>query len=167
MFCLGNRGSGKSTLGVWLAKQLGIFHLKFREQLQMIIVTKTGQRVPYSDEVETKEDLTTQIKKARQAGADKEEEDEEKEESDSQEVSAFLHPCVVFTIGFLLVLFLVVHWCLSLLSKGQGRPELELTEDEQAIKAYLSNGESLNAKILDTIVKPLWQQEPYRYLNRV
>lgn len=51
---------------------------------------------------------------------------------------------------------------MSLLSKGQGNPELELTEDEQAIKAYLSTGESLNAKILDTIVKPLWQQEPYR-----
>lgn len=92
MFCLGNRGSGKTTLGVWLAKQLGIFHLKFREQLQMIIVAKTGQRVPYSDEVETKEDLTTQIKQARQAAADKEEDEEEKEDSDSQEVSAFLHP---------------------------------------------------------------------------
>lgn len=55
---------------------------------------------------------------------------------------------------------------MSVLSKGQGQPELELTEDERAITAYLSTGESLNAKILDIIVKPLWQQEPYRYLNR-
>lgn len=159
MFCLGNRGSGKTTLGVWLAKQLGIFHLKFREQLQMIIVAKTGQRVPYSDEVEAKEDLTTQIKQARQAAADKEEEEEEKEESESLEVSAFLHPCIISTIGCLFVLFLR---CVSLFSKNQGNPESELTEDEQAIKAYLSTGESLNAKILDSIVKPLWQQEPYR-----
>lgn len=60
----------------------------------------------------------------------------------------------------------MVQWCLSFLDKGQGNPELELTEDEQAIKAYLSTGESLNAKILDTIVKPLWQEEPYRYLSR-
>lgn len=132
----------------------------------MIIVAKTGQRVQYNDEMETKEDLTTQIKQARQAAAGKEEEEEEKEEIDSQEVSAFLHQCVTFTMGFLLVLFLVVQCCMSPLSKGQSHPELELTEDEQAIKAYLSHGESLNAKILDTIVKPLWQQEPYRYLNR-
>lgn len=55
---------------------------------------------------------------------------------------------------------------MSVLSKGQGQPELELTEDERAITAYLSTGESLNAKILDIIVKPLWQQEPYQYLNR-
>ncbi|XP_075872948.1 adenylate kinase 9 isoform X2 [Nelusetta ayraudi] len=130
MFCLGNRGAGKTTLGVWLAKQLGIFHIKFREQLQMVIVAKNGQRVPYSDEVESKEDLTTQIKQARRAAADEEEEEEEKEDTESQE--------------------------------GQGQPELELTEDERAITAYLSTGESLNAKILDIIVKPLWQQEPYR-----
>lgn len=100
MFCLGNRGAGKTTLGVWLAKQLGIFHIKFREQLQMVIVAKNGQRVPYSDEVESKEDLTTQIKQARRAAADEEEEEEEKEDTESQEVGAFLHPCVTFTFDF-------------------------------------------------------------------
>lgn len=100
MFCLGNRGSGKSTLGVWLAKQLGIFHIKFREQLQMIIVTKTGQRVPYSDEVETKQDLTMHIKQAQRASADEEEEDE-KEESESLEVSAILHLCILLPMSFL------------------------------------------------------------------
>lgn len=88
MFCLGNRGSGKTTLGVWLAKRLGIFHVKFREQLQMILVAKTGKRIPYSDEVETKEDLTTQIKQAQQASAE-EGEEEEKEGSDSPEVGIF------------------------------------------------------------------------------
>lgn len=71
----------------------------------MIIVAKTGQRVPYNDEVEAKEDLTTQIKQARQAAADKEEDEEEKEERDSQEVSAFLHPGSAFTMGCLLALF--------------------------------------------------------------
>lgn len=127
----------------------------------MVIVAKNGQRVPYSDEVESKEDLTTQIKQARRAAADEEEEEEEKEDTESQEVGAFLHPCVTFTFDFL-----VLNWCMSVLSKGQGQPELELTEDERAITAYLSTGEPLNAKILDIIVKPLWQQEPYRYLNR-
>lgn len=54
---------------------------------------------------------------------------------------------------------------MCLFAKGV-QPEVELTEDEQAIKAYLSNGESLNAKILDMIIKPLWEQEPYKYLNK-
>lgn len=43
---------------------------------------------------------------------------------------------------------------------------MELTEDEQTIKTYLSDGETLNAKILDMIIKPLWEQEPYKYLNK-
>lgn len=89
---------------MWLAKQLGIFHIKFREQLQMVIVAKNGQRVPYSDEVESKEDLTTQIKQARRAAADEEEEEEEKEDTESQEVGAFLHPSVTFTFDFLVCL---------------------------------------------------------------
>lgn len=65
----------------------------------MILVTKTGQRVPYNDEVETKEDLTAQIKQAQQAAGDKEEEEEEKDES--EEVSTFLHHYVILTMGVL------------------------------------------------------------------
>ncbi|XP_028252479.1 adenylate kinase 9 isoform X2 [Parambassis ranga] len=66
---LGARGSGKTTNGEWLAQQLGIFHIQFRDLLQMRIIAKTKQRVPYADEVvslkDNSEDLDAQIKEAR------------------------------------------------------------------------------------------------------
>ncbi|KAI3363735.1 hypothetical protein L3Q82_001351 [Scortum barcoo] len=69
IFVLGTRGSGKTTNGGWLAQQLGIFHIQFREQLQTLIMAKTKKRVPYADEVESSEesseDLEALIKEAR------------------------------------------------------------------------------------------------------
>lgn len=65
---LGTRGSGKTTQGEWLAQQLGIFHIQFREQLQMLIMAKTKMLVPHADEVaseESLEDLEALIKEAR------------------------------------------------------------------------------------------------------
>ncbi|XP_062872509.1 adenylate kinase 9 [Trichomycterus rosablanca] len=37
-----------------------------------------------------------------------------------------------------------------------------LTDEEEAIKLYLSDGEPLPQEILETIILPLWQQEPYK-----
>ncbi|XP_069014339.1 adenylate kinase 9 [Embiotoca jacksoni] len=75
MLLLGTRGSGKTAHGKWLAQQLGLFHIQFRELLQMYIIAKTQKRVLYADEevslAEYSEDLEAQIMKAR--GGDKEE----------------------------------------------------------------------------------------------
>ncbi|XP_061609994.1 adenylate kinase 9 [Phyllopteryx taeniolatus] len=50
IFLLGCRGSGKTTQGEWLAKQLGLFHIQFKEQLQMLLTPKIKQRVIPADE---------------------------------------------------------------------------------------------------------------------
>ncbi|XP_026174949.1 adenylate kinase 9 isoform X2 [Mastacembelus armatus] len=69
IFLLGSRGSGKTTHGAWLAQQLGLFHIQFREQLQMLIMAKTKTRVLYADEVESSdespENLEALIKEAK------------------------------------------------------------------------------------------------------
>ncbi|CAB1435476.1 unnamed protein product [Pleuronectes platessa] len=125
---LGTRGSGKTSHGEWLARQLGLFHIQFREQLQMLLIAKTKKRVPYSDEVEptdeSLEELVTQIQDARLEAGEEEEEVEEDTSDDDME-------------------------------------EVELTAEEYAIKDYLSDGDSLSPHILDMVIAPFWDQEPY------
>ncbi|XP_075315081.1 adenylate kinase 9 [Odontesthes bonariensis] len=125
IFLLGARGSGKSTHGEWLARHLGLFHIQFRELLQMLIMAKTKKRVPFADEVVSLEDdsndLEAQIKEAR--------EDETEDNSDNV---------------------------------NDIEQEVVLTEEEMAIKAYLSDGEQLSAQILDMVIAPYWIQEPYK-----
>uniref|UniRef100_A0A8C5I2P8 Uncharacterized protein n=1 Tax=Gouania willdenowi TaxID=441366 RepID=A0A8C5I2P8_GOUWI len=69
IFMLGTRGSGKTTQGAWLAQQLGLFHIQFREQLQMLIMAKTKRQVPKTDELvsleDNSEDLDAKIKEAQ------------------------------------------------------------------------------------------------------
>lgn len=43
--------------------------------------------------------------------------------------------------------------------------EVILTDQEKAIKAYLSNRDPLSPEILDMVLKPYWEQEPYRQIN--
>ncbi|XP_077367067.1 adenylate kinase 9 isoform X2 [Festucalex cinctus] len=50
IFLLGCRGSGKTTQGEWLAKQLGLFHIQFREHLQTLLMPKMKRRVIPTDE---------------------------------------------------------------------------------------------------------------------
>lgn len=40
--------------------------------------------------------------------------------------------------------------------------EVGLTDVEMAIKAYLSNENPLSPQILDMVIAPYWNQEPYR-----
>ncbi|XP_053192664.1 adenylate kinase 9 [Scomber japonicus] len=124
IFLLGTRGSGKTTQGEWLAQQLGLFHIQFKEQLQMLMMAKTTQRVPYADEVESSEespeDLDALIKEAMG--------EEEEEETDDTSINM---------------------------------EEVDLTDEEKAIKAYLSDGEPLPPQILDMVVGSYWKQEPY------
>ncbi|XP_030201853.1 adenylate kinase 9 isoform X2 [Gadus morhua] len=113
---LGARGSGKTFHGSWLARQLGVFHIQFRERLQELILAKTQSRVVRADEAERpeKEDLT------EESGGTEAPHEEEPEE------------------------------------------QVTLSEDEAAIKAYLSDGDPLPSEILDTLLAQYWEQEPYR-----
>ncbi|XP_034436680.1 adenylate kinase 9-like [Hippoglossus hippoglossus] len=126
---LGTRGSGKTSHGEWLARQLGLFHVRFREQLQMLLIAKTKIRVPYADEVEpfdeSLEDLVNLIEEAREE-AGEEEEEKEVEDTTDDEIE-----------------------------------EVKLTDEEDAIKAYLSDGDSLSPQILERVIAPFWDQEPY------
>ncbi|XP_034999516.2 adenylate kinase 9 [Hippoglossus stenolepis] len=89
---LGTRGSGKTSHGEWLARQLGLFHIQFREQLQMLIMAKTKKRVPYADEVESSdeslEDLVTLIKEARGEAGEEEVEDTTDDDMEEVELTA-------------------------------------------------------------------------------
>ncbi|XP_051264627.1 adenylate kinase 9 isoform X2 [Dicentrarchus labrax] len=126
IFLLGTRGSGKTTHGEWLSQKFGIFHIQFREQLQMLIMAKTKERVPYADEGESSEeseDLEALIKEAR--GEDEEETEDTSDNTNDIE-------------------------------------EVVLTDEENAIKAYLSDGEPLSPHILDMVIRPYWKQEPYK-----
>ncbi|XP_040920922.1 adenylate kinase 9 [Toxotes jaculatrix] len=129
IFLLGTHGSGKTSHGEWLAQQLGLFYIQFREQLQMLIMAKTKRRVPYADEVESSEespeDLEALIKEAM--GKDGEEEEEN--------TSA---------------------------NMNEMEQEVVLTDEEMAIKAYLSDGDPLTPQILDMVIAPYWRQEPYK-----
>ncbi|XP_047429649.1 adenylate kinase 9 [Mugil cephalus] len=84
---LGTRGSGKTTQGEWLARQLGLFHIQFREVLQMLIMAKTKKRVPYADEAvsleDASEDLEALIMEAK--GLDKQETEDNSENINSIE----------------------------------------------------------------------------------
>lgn len=72
IFLLGVRGSGKSTVGGWLAQRLGLFHVQFREQLQMLIMAKTKKMIPSADEgmfvMEESKDPEVLIKEAMMEG---------------------------------------------------------------------------------------------------
>ena len=46
--------------------------------------------------------------------------------------------------------------------QGEEEEEVELTEDEEAIKAYLETGETLPNELLDKIVAPWWNEEPFK-----
>ncbi|XP_047243110.1 adenylate kinase 9 isoform X2 [Girardinichthys multiradiatus] len=126
IFLLGTRGSGKSTHGEWLAQKLGLFHIQFREQLQMQIIAKTSKLVPRADEIvlleSDLEHLATLIKE-EMLGDDKEVENTSSNMSNIEEEV--------------------------------------MTNEELAIKAYLSHGEALSPHILDMIVSPYFKEEPY------
>lgn len=64
---LGPRGSGKSTQARYLAEKLNLFHIKFRDYLQELIIGKTKKRIDYERE------------------EDKEEEEEANEDDDEDE----------------------------------------------------------------------------------
>ena len=40
--------------------------------------------------------------------------------------------------------------------------EIEFTEDEEAIKNYLENDDPLPTELLDKIIAPWWNEEPFK-----
>ena len=48
-----------------------------------------------------------------------------------------------------------VVWCCQ---------EVVLTDEEEAIKSYLFDGDPLPAEILEMVLPQFWDQEPYRYV---
>lgn len=54
---LGPKGAGKSLHGRHLAAKLGLFHIKYRERLQELILAKTKKRIgPEYEEPEEEEE---------------------------------------------------------------------------------------------------------------
>uniref|UniRef100_A0A3P9MZW7 Adenylate kinase 9 n=1 Tax=Poecilia reticulata TaxID=8081 RepID=A0A3P9MZW7_POERE len=125
IFMLGARGSGKTTNGEWLAKQLGLFHIQFKEQLQMKIMAKTYNPVPSADEAVYLKSDTEYVEE--QIRVEKGEEEETENRSGNLNID-----------------------------------EMFLTEDELVIKAYLAEGEPLTNQVLDMVILPYFQEEPYK-----
>lgn len=69
---IGPRGSGKSTQARFLAEKLNLFHVKFRDYLQELIIGKTKKRIDYERE------------------EDKEEEDQSNDDEDDEEEKKFI-----------------------------------------------------------------------------
>lgn len=44
----------------------------------------------------------------------------------------------------------------------EGEEEVQLTEDEEAIIAYLKEDESLPSELLDKVVTDWWKKEPFK-----
>ncbi|XP_685909.5 adenylate kinase 9 isoform X1 [Danio rerio] len=135
---LGVRGSGKTTHGKWLAQQLGIFHIQFRERLQELIQRKTQKRVSPADDSEPPEEPPEELQSLLKAQAriQSAESPTDQDNTTSLEETASGSP--------------------------DAKEEEALTEDEEAIKAYLQNGDPLPSEILEMLLFQWWNQEPYK-----
>nr|XP_055042295.1 adenylate kinase 9 isoform X3 [Misgurnus anguillicaudatus] len=136
VFMLGVRGSGKTTHGKWLAKQLGVFYIQFRERLQEMILRKTQKHVSYADDPDLPEEPPEDLKVLLEAQTQStvplpdpgDKPGHEEIASDDADVKE---------------------------SPG-------LTDDEEAIKAYLQDGDPLPPEILEMVLLQWWNQEPYK-----
>ncbi|XP_067273783.1 adenylate kinase 9 [Pseudorasbora parva] len=140
VFMLGVRGSGKTTHGKWLAEQLGVFHIQFRERLQELILRKTQKHVSYADDSEPPEEppeeLQGLLEAQAQAQGQNAESPPDQEDKTSHEDTASSNP--------------------------DTNEEPALTDDEEAIKAYLQDGDPLPPEILEMVLLQWWDQEPYK-----
>ena len=130
---VGPRGSGKSVQARYLADKLNIFHVKFRDYLQELIVGKVKKVI----EPEREEDKTT------------EDDDVEEEEEEGKEATASTTTASAASAG-------------TLKPAKVEEVVPELTEREETIKAYLEKDETLPGEILDEILVQLWNDEPFK-----
>lgn len=168
IFLLGVRGSGKSTVGRWLAQKLGLFHIEFREQLQMLIIAKTKKRIPYADEVmlleQESKDLEVLIKDTME-GDQQEKADNADRVNDTEVSSIFLCLHLVSSTNFHFIVYEDFTYYIVLIYFMTLPQDVSMTEKEMAIKAYLSSGVQLNPEILDMVLAPYWKQEPYLFVQ--
>lgn len=89
---LGKRGSGKTIHGERLAKQLDIFFIQFREQLQMLIIAKTKKKILFADEVDSvAEESSANLEALIKEASEKNDEGKETQEV-SMEISIYNPP---------------------------------------------------------------------------
>lgn len=131
---LGPRGSGKSTQARYLADQLNIFHVKFRDYLQELVIGKTKKKLEAEHEEEKALDDQMQLE------IEEEQLEEEQERENEKKNDSLPEPEV----------------------KKEEEPPVELTEKEEIIKGYLERDEQLPNEIIDEIVAKLWNEEPFR-----
>nr|XP_025040518.1 adenylate kinase 9 isoform X3 [Pelodiscus sinensis] len=133
---LGAHGAGKTICGRWLADKLGIFHIQFEEHLQEIIMSKTEKRVGLEFDEEPEEDQIDMEALFQELGDSSQTNTETETESES------------------------VHENES--NKNKEVKEVELTEEEEIIKANIIDNEALTPEVLDNIVPEWWTKEPIR-----
>ncbi|XP_043075584.1 adenylate kinase 9 [Puntigrus tetrazona] len=138
VFLLGVRGSGKTTYGKWLAEQLGVFHIQFRERLQELILRKTQKHVSYADDTEPPEEPPEELQGLLEAQAQGRTTVSPLDQNDE--------PSHEDTVS----------------DDPDTKEEQALTEDEEAIKAYLQDGDPLPPEILEMVLLQWWNQEPYK-----
>ncbi|XP_078492449.1 adenylate kinase 9 [Ciona intestinalis] len=86
---LGARGCGKTSHGRWMAEQLGVFHISFREKLQEMILAKTGRKLgPDHEESRLlRNEMSVSVEDAVvKALSDQEEKSEEEEAFDLNDI---------------------------------------------------------------------------------
>ncbi|KAL8579547.1 hypothetical protein ACOMHN_025500 [Nucella lapillus] len=138
LLILGTRGSGKTTYGAHLAYKLGLFHIAFRERLQELILPKTKKLVvPVIDEYK-EEDEDEVEEEEEEEEEEKEKEKEEDKDTDEEEKESVPD-----------------------LNEVEEDQDLELTEDEEAIKQSIIYSDYLSYEILDNIVPQWWTKEPF------
>lgn len=133
LLLLGPKASGKTTLGRDLAKQLGIYHVAFRDYLQEQILAKM-KKPPLMDaedfEKPDKEDIDVDTGNAAVLKTDgalcstpPDSKEEEEDEDDTL---------------------------------------VPLTEEEEAIKAYLTQDEALAEETIGKFINQFWFEEPFK-----
>lgn len=141
LLILGPKGAGKTLHGRQLAKQIGVFHISFKERLQELIIAKTKKKIgpEYDDdEDETGEQAVTAPEGLE--GTDAENAPKEKEGEDDGEGEEGTEAE----------------------TEAETEPEPELTDEEESIRANLAEGEPLPNETLDKILPPFWNEEPFR-----
>ncbi|CAH1800209.1 unnamed protein product, partial [Owenia fusiformis] len=149
LFIMGPKGSGKSLHGRHLARKLGLFHIKFRDRLQELIIAKTKKKIGPEYEEDNEEEEEEEEPESAITNPDgtpmKEEEkegvktDEEKAEATEPEKTEAEEE-----------------------KKEEEEEEVELTEDEEAIKSNLADEEPLGEEVLNNIVPQWWNKEPFK-----
>ncbi|XP_042310178.1 adenylate kinase 9 isoform X2 [Sceloporus undulatus] len=132
IFLLGSHGAGKTVCARWLADKLGIFHIQFEERLQELIMIKTGHRVGTEDEEEEEEDASAGMHEMVESTPAGPDSITETE-FESEDDSKRVH-----------------------------EKETQLTDEEEAIKANITDNEPIPMEVLDTIVLDWWMKEPFR-----